>query len=69
MLFNGMDGIEAHKVEGLMWMTMARNRLKGTPDEKLVAEKLDKALAISSPEQQAEATELDAIIGKQFSGL
>jgi TPR repeat protein len=69
LLFNGIEGIDPQPVEGLMWMTMARDRVAGTSDEAWVTEKLNMALASASPEQRAEATELASQLAPQINGL
>lgn len=69
LLFNGIEGIEPQPVEGLMWMTMAREQVAGTVDEVWVTEKLNAALATVSPEQRAEATQLAAQLAPQINGL
>jgi TPR repeat protein len=69
LMFNGIDGFEAQPVEGLMWMTMARQRVAGTSDEAWVTEKLNTSLALATPEERAEATQLAAQIGPQLEGL
>src|SRR5690606_27693867 len=40
MLFNGFEGVHPNQVEGLMWLTMARQRVAGTADESWVGDKL-----------------------------
>jgi hypothetical protein len=69
LLFNGIEGIDPQPVEGLMWMTMARDRVAGTADESWVTDKLDHALATVSAEQRAEAAELAAQLAPQINGL
>lgn len=69
LLFAGMEGIAPQPVEGLMWLTMARQRVAGTADEGWVVDKLNRALATASPEMQAEATHLADHIGPQLTGF
>jgi len=69
LLFQGIEGIEPQPIEGLMWMTMARDRVLGTADEGWVSEKLNQALASASPEQRAEATQLAQQLAPQINGL
>lgn len=69
MLFNGFEGVHPNQVEGLMWLTMARQRVAGTADESWVGDKLARALEMTSPDEQAEATTLAIQLGPQFDGL
>jgi TPR repeat protein len=69
MLFDGIEGFEAQPVEGLMWLTMAKNRVLGTQDESWVVEKFDRALSRATVEQQAEATQLADQLAPQFNGF
>jgi hypothetical protein len=69
MLFNGFEGVDPNPVEGLMWLTMARQRVAGTADESWVGDKLEHALQLTSPAEQAEATTLAIQLGPQFDGL
>ena len=69
LLFVGVDGIEAQPVEGLMWLTVSQQRCAGTGDAGWIGDLLNQALALSSPEQQAEASALAQSIAPQFAGF
>jgi TPR repeat protein len=68
MLFNGA-GIDPQPVEGLMWLTVAHDRTLGTGDEVWVVDLLNAALAVATPEQQAEAVLMVEGYEAQFFGL
>jgi uncharacterized protein len=69
MLFNGVDGIEAQPVEGLMWLAVAHERCAGTGDAAWIDDLLNRAVSVATPEQSAEATALAATIAPQFAGF
>lgn len=69
LLFNGVAGIEAQPVEGLMWLTIAHERCEGTGDAAWVDDMLMNATSLSTPDEQAEANNLAANIGPQFAGF
>ena len=69
LLFNGIAGIEAQPVEGLMWLTISHDRCVGTGDAAWVDEKFNHALSLATPDEQAEATKLAASIAPQFAGF
>tara|TARA_R110002020_G_scaffold2136_23_gene9845 strand:+ start:1572 stop:2420 length:849 start_codon:yes stop_codon:yes gene_type:complete len=69
LLFNGIEGIEAQPVEGLMWLSIAHDRCAGTGDAAWVDEKLIHAQSLSTPEQQDEAAALASSIAPQFAGF
>ncbi|MGV8855534.1 MAG: tetratricopeptide repeat protein [Devosia sp.] len=69
LLFNGVEGIEAQPVEGLMWLTLAHERCAGTGDAAWIDEKLSHALGLATPDQQTEATALEKTIAPQFAGF
>ena len=69
MLFNGVDGIEAQPVEGLMWLAIAHERCAGTGDAAWVDDLLNRAVSVAQPEQQAEAFALAESIAPQFAGF
>ena len=68
-VFNGVDGIEAQPVEGLMWLAVAHERCAGTGDAAWVDELLNRAVSIATPEQRAEAFALADSIAPQFAGF
>ncbi|HGG04277.1 MAG TPA: sel1 repeat family protein [Aliiroseovarius sp.] len=67
LLFNG-DGIDPAPVEGLMWLTLARNATVGTDDAVWISELLNRAVAIATPEQRLQALEAANMVRGQFSG-
>ncbi len=67
LLFNG-DGIDPAPVEGLMWLTLARDSTTGTDDEVWISELLNRAVAIATPEQRLQAVEAANMVRGQFSG-
>ena len=69
MLFNGMDGIEAQPVEGLMWLAISHERCAGTGDAGWVDDLLNQATGKASVEQQTEAFALAKSIAPQFAGF
>ncbi len=66
LLFNG-DGIDPAPVEGLMWLTLAREATAGTDDEVWVNELLIRAVAIATPEQRSQAIEAANIVRSEYS--
>lgn len=69
MIFNGVDGIEAQPVEGLMWLAIAHQRCAGTGDAPWIDERLNQALSIATPDQRTEAFALADSIAPQFAGF
>jgi TPR repeat protein len=69
MVFNGVDGIEAQPVEGLMWLAVAHERCANTADAGWVDELLNQAVSIASAEQRAEAFALAESVAPQFAGF
>ena len=69
LLFNGVEGLEAQPVEGLMWLTVAHERCIGTGDASWIDGKLNHALGLATVEQQSEATALAKTIEPQFAGF
>ncbi|GLQ09829.1 hypothetical protein GCM10007913_17610 [Devosia yakushimensis] len=69
LLFNGVDGIAAQPVEGLMWLNLAQQRCVGTADAAWINDLINQANSIASPDQQAEATKLATSIAPQFAGF
>lgn len=69
LLFNGVEGIEAQPVEGLMWLAIAHKRCAGTGDAASIEERLNRAVATAPPEQRDEAFALADSIAPQFAGF
>jgi len=69
LLFKGLEGIEPQPVEGLMWLTISRQRVAGTGDEGWVTDMLNHALSAASPAQRSEATTLAETVGPQFGSF
>jgi TPR repeat protein len=69
MVFNGVEGIEAQPVEGLMWLTIAHERCAGTGDAAWIDELLNRAVSVATPDQRTEAFALAANIAPQFAGF
>ena len=69
LLFHGIAGIEPQPVEGLMWLTISHERCAGTADAAWIDDMLNTAWSLSSPEDQAEATNLAQTIAPQFAGF
>ncbi|WP_052153230.1 tetratricopeptide repeat protein [Devosia sp. LC5] len=69
LLFNGVEGIEAQPVEGLMWLNLAQQRCTGTVDAAWINDLINQANSIATPEQQGEATKLATSIAPQFAGF
>lgn len=69
MLFNGVTGIEAQPVEGLMWLAVAHERCSNTADAVWVDELLNRAVSIATPDQRTEAFALAASIAPQFAAF
>ena len=69
LLFNGVPGIEAQPIEGLMWLTIAHERCMGTADAQWVDEMLGKATSLATLDEQAQAGSLAANIAPQFAGF
>jgi hypothetical protein len=69
MLFNGDGDLPANRVEGLMWLTVADRRAVGTPESGWIADMLNSAMSVASPEERKNAVELADSLGTQFGGL
>lgn len=69
MLFNGMDGIEAQPIEGLMWLNISHDRCMGTADQAQVDELLNRAASIARPEDRDNAAALAQSIAPQFANF
>jgi TPR repeat protein len=69
LLFHGIEGIEPQPIEGLMWLTVAQQRCASTADAGWINDMLNRALAASTPEDQAEASSLATTIAPQFAGF
>ncbi|MCR6672836.1 tetratricopeptide repeat protein [Devosia ginsengisoli] len=69
MIFNGVEGIEAQPVEGLMWLAIAHQRCAGTGDAAWIDELLNRALSAATPDQSTEAFALAESIAPQFAGF
>ena len=69
LLFNGEGELEANPVEGLMWLTVAGRRGAGTPDEEWIAQFLNSAMSVATPQQRADAVQLADTLGVQFGGF
>ncbi|MGV8830462.1 MAG: tetratricopeptide repeat protein [Devosia sp.] len=69
LLFNGVEGLEAQPVEGLMWLTIAHERCTGTSDAGWIDEKLDHAWGLSTLDEQTDASALAKTIAPQFAGF
>ncbi|GHA10929.1 exopolysaccharide production negative regulator [Devosia pacifica] len=68
LLYEGIEGIEAQPVEGLMWMNIAKSLLQGTGDEAAVDEIRNAALAEATEDERLQAANLATQLGPQFSG-
>lgn len=69
MIFNGVEGIEAQPVEGLMWLAIAHQRCAGTGDAAWIDERLNRAVSLATPDQRTEAFALAESIAPQFAGF
>jgi TPR repeat protein len=69
LLFNGVEGIEAQPVEGLMWMVIAQQRCAATGDAAWIGELLNRAVSVAAPEQRAEAFALAESVAPQFAAF
>ena len=67
LLFNGMDGMEAQPIEGLMWLNLSHERCSGTADQATVDELLNRALSSALPEDRDNAASLAQSIAPQFA--
>lgn len=67
MLFNGVEGIAAQPIEGLMWLNLSHDRCRGTSDQAQVDELLNRAASIAKPEDRADAAALAESIAPQFA--
>ncbi|MDR3472706.1 MAG: tetratricopeptide repeat protein [Devosia sp.] len=68
LLFNGA-GIKAQPTEGLMWLSIARDRSTGTADEGWITELLTRDMSVASPDQRAEAIKMAGAVEPQFAAL
>jgi len=68
MLFNG-EGIAVDQLEGLMWLTVASRRARGTGDESWINDLLNAAMSIATADQRAQAVKLADTLGTRFGGL
>jgi hypothetical protein len=66
LLFNGA-GIKSAPTEGLMWLTIARDRSVGTPDEAWISELLTRDMSVATPDERAAATKMADQVEPQFS--
>ena len=69
LLFNGVGGIEAQPVEGLMWLTIAHERCTGTADAAWVDQMLTSATGLATSDELSEAGTLAQTIAPQFAGF
>jgi uncharacterized protein len=69
ILFNGDGDLPANRVEGLMWLTVADRRAIGTPEAAWIADMLNSAMSLASPDERKNAVELADSLGTQFGGL
>ena len=69
MLFTGVKGIDAQRVEGLMWLNLAHLRCAGTADAGWIDDMLNTATAQSTPDEQAEAITLARSIAPEFAAF
>ncbi|MFD1251910.1 MULTISPECIES: tetratricopeptide repeat protein [Devosia] len=69
MLFNGVQGIEAQPVEGLMWLNLSHIRCQGTVDQAQVDDLLNRASSIALPEDRTNAAALAESIAPQFANF
>lgn len=69
MLFTGVKGIDAQRVEGLMWLNLAHLRCAGTADASWIDDMLNTATAQSTPDEQAEAITLAQSIAPEFAAF
>lgn len=67
LLFNG-NGIEAQPVEGLMWLTIARDHAAGTPEQDWVDGLLSKAMSVATPQEREAAVKAAAAIAPHLHG-
>ena len=67
-LLLGGNGIEAQPVEGLMWLTLAKRRARGTNDEAWIGELSDAAVSSAPVAQVQAATHAADTLGPQFGG-
>jgi FOG: TPR repeat, SEL1 subfamily len=69
MLFNGGEGIQAHQLDGLMWLNIAHIRCAGSGDQGVVDELLARAVSLATPEDRANAAALAQSIAPQFASF
>jgi len=55
LLFQGQQGLETQRDEGLAWLNIAYRRATGTAEEAQVTELLNRAMSIATPDQRAAA--------------
>jgi len=68
LLFNGADDIPAQPVEGLMWLTVADHRARGTPEQAQIEQLLNNAMSVALPDQRAQAVIAADNLGPRFGG-
>lgn len=69
LLFNGREGLDPQPEEGLMWLSLAHERVAGTIDEGWVNDLVNAAMSVASPEQRMQAQEMADSLGTRFGGL
>jgi TPR repeat protein len=69
LLFNGRDGLDPQPEEGLMWLSVARERVAGTIDEAWVSDLLNRAMSVATPDQRLQAQEMADSLSPRFGGL
>jgi TPR repeat protein len=67
LLFNGVEGIEAQPVEGLMWLNVSHVRCAGTAEQAQVDELLSRASSVARPEDRVSAAAMAESIAPQFA--
>ncbi len=68
LLFNGAEDVDAQPVEGLMWLAVADHNARGTPEQASIADMLNDAMSVATPEQRAEAMMAADNLGPRFGG-
>ena len=69
MLFNGEGDLQANRVEGLMWLTVAERRAAGTAEAGWIEDLLNSAMSVATPGERKGAVELADSLGPQFGGF
>ena len=67
LLFNDSE-LEAQRVEGLMWLSLAGSRAKGSALEVWATGLRDKAMSVATPEQRLTATNAAEQLSVRFGG-